>query len=287
MTNRDKLGRGLDALLGSVGPSQASSEPDSGGIEMIAIEKLRPGPFQPRTQFSESSIRELADSIVAHGIIQPIVVRASDGDQYDIITGERRWRAAQMAAQHEVPVIVRSIADQDAMALALIENIQREDLNVTEVARLLKRLIDEFGMTHAEIAASVGLSRASVTNLIRLLSLTQPVFNMLAQSQIEAGHAKVLLALSDQDQIEAAGIVVSKMLSVRNTEDLVKNWHKRKSTGGAQQPDKVDADILNLERRLSDRLAAKVTIHDRKGKGHIKINYQNLDELDGVLERIG
>ncbi len=287
MTSRDKLGRGLDALLGSVEHSHASSEPGPGGIEMIAIEKLRPGPFQPRTQFSESSIRELADSIVAHGIIQPIVVRASGGDQYDIITGERRWRAAQMAAQHEVPVIVRSIADQDAMALALIENIQREDLNVTEVARLLKRLIDEFGMTHAEIAASVGLSRASVTNLIRLLSLAQPVFNMLAQSQIEAGHAKVLLALSDQDQIDAAGIVVSKMLSVRNTEDLVKNWHKRKSTGGMRQPSKVDADILNLERKLSERLAAKVTIHDQKGKGHIKINYQNLDELDGVLERIG
>ena len=287
MTSRDKLGRGLDALLGSVEPSHASSQPSPGGIEMIAIEKLRPGPFQPRTQFSESSIRELADSIVAHGIIQPIVVRASDGDQYDIITGERRWRAAQMAAQHEVPVIVRSIEDQDAMALALIENIQREDLNVTEVARLLKRLIDEFGMTHAEIAASVGLSRASVTNLIRLLSLAQPVFNMLAQSQIEAGHAKVLLALSDEDQIEAAGVVVTKMLSVRRTEDLVKNWHKRKMTRGTQQPNKVDADILNLERKLSERLAAKVTIHDRKGKGHIKINYQNLDELDGVLERIG
>ncbi len=285
MSSPDKLGRGLDALLGSLEPEPV--EQDSGNIRMIAIEKLQAGPFQPRTQFSDTSIQELADSIAAHGIIQPIVVRATDGGQFDIITGERRWRAAQLAAQHEVPVVVRSVSDQDAMALALIENIQREDLNVTEVAGLLKRLIDEFGMTHAEIASSVGLSRASVTNLLRLLNLTEPVFKQLAQGQIEAGHAKVLLALSGQDQIDAAQVVVAKSLSVRRTEALVRNWHKRARSGGQAHTGAVDADIAELERKLSERLTAKVSINDRNGKGHIKINYQSLDELEGVLERIG
>ncbi len=285
MNRPEKLGRGLDALLGTLDIERTDSE--SGSIRSIGIENMQPGPFQPRTQFSETSIRELADSIEAHGIIQPIVVRANADGRYEIITGERRWRAAQLAGQYEVPVIVRSVSDQDAMALALIENIQREDLNVTEVARLLKRLIDEFAMTHAEIAASVGLSRASVTNLLRLLSLAEPVFDMLAQNQLEAGHAKVLLALTGEDQIEAAGIVVARSLSVRKTEALVRNWQQRSRSDRSQATKNFNTDIVRLERKLSDRLTAKVTIHDRNGSGHIKINYQSLDELEGVLERIG
>jgi len=282
MSTSVKLGRGLDALLGTMASESGVSENNQ--IQLVDIENLKPGPYQPRTQFNEDSLRELADSIAAHGIIQPIVVKASQGGLYDIITGERRWRAAQIAAQHSVPVIVRSIPDQDAMALALIENIQREDLNVTEVASMLKRLIDEFGLKHAEIAKSVGLSRASVTNLLRLLTLTEPVFELLAQGKLETGHAKALLALSGQSQIDAANHVVAHALSVRRTEALVKSWKKPVST--RQQPSS-DANIVNLERRLCEKLTAKVTIHDRNGKGHIKINYQNLDELEGVLERIG
>lgn len=285
MNSPDKLGRGLEALLGSLQPQL--DPPGFDNVQMIAIEKLRPGPFQPRTKFSEESIKELADSITAHGIIQPIVARASADDNYDIITGERRWRAAQMAAHHEVPVIVRSLADQDAMALALIENIQREDLNVTEIASLLKRLVGEFAMTHAEIAANVGISRASVTNLLRILTLEDIVLKMLKQGDIEAGHAKVLLALSGKDQVAAAKYVVANALSVRKTEDLIKHWHKRVKPGHAAQTKSVDADIAELERKLSERLTAKVSIHDRNGKGHIKINYHSLDELDGVLQRIG
>ena len=285
MNRPDKLGRGLEALLGSLQPQQ--EPPGFDNVRMVAIEKLRPGPFQPRTKFSEESIRELADSITAHGIIQPIVARASGDGGYDIITGERRWRAAQMAAQHEVPVIVRSLADQDAMALALIENIQREDLNVTEIASLLKRLASEFAMTHAQIATNVGISRASVTNLLRILTLEDIVLKMLEQGDIEAGHAKVLLALSGKDQVAAAQHVVANELSVRKTEELIKNWHKRAKSGQAAQTKSVDADITELERKLSERLTAKVSIHDRNGKGHIKINYHSLDELDGVLQRIG
>lgn len=284
MSSAEKLGRGLDALLGQL--ETRPSEDAANTVRMIAIERLRPGPFQPRTQFSEDALRELADSITAHGIIQPIVARDSSGGVYDIITGERRWRAAQLAAQHEVPVIVRSVPDQDAMALALIENIQREDLNVTEVAKLLKRLIEEFELTHAEVAKSVGLSRASVTNILRLLSLAEPVFKMLANGQIETGHAKALLALSGQDQVDAANRVVDHSLSVRKTEALVKNWAKHSESTKFRPVVKVDADIVDLERRLSEKLTAKVTIHDRNGKGHIKINYQTLDELEGVLQRI-
>ncbi len=286
MSGNEKLGRGLDALLGSL---QTDVQPaGENNVRMVAIEKLQPGPFQPRTQFSETSIKELADSIAAHGIIQPIVARAADdAGRYDIITGERRWRAAQLAAQHEVPVIVRTLPDQDAMALALIENIQREDLNVTEVARLLQRLIDGFAMTHADVARSVGLSRASVTNLLRLLSLTKPVFRLLEAGELEAGHAKVLLALSDDSQVAAAKLVVANALSVRKTEELVKNWHKRNSKKRLPESTAPDGDIIELERKLSERLTAKVSIHDRNGKGHIRINYHNLDELEGVLERIG
>ena len=285
MSDANRLGRGLDSLLGSL--QEQSVQHASGTVTMVPIEQLTPGPFQPRKSFDEESIKELAASIESHGIIQPIVARAvpqSGASAYHIITGERRWRAAQLAAKHEVPVLVRDIEDHDAMALALIENVQREDLNVVEIAELLYRLVSEFSMKHEHIARSVGLSRASVTNMLRLLSLDKAVLKLLRDGGIEAGHAKVLLALKNKDQVAAANIVVAKSMSVRATEQLVRNWNKKPQNSRRNQR---DPDIASLERRLSDRLTAKVIINDRNGSGHIRINYQSLDELEGVLQRIG
>ena len=283
MSSQEKLGRGLEALLGA---SRFATIPvPSDNIRLIAIEKLHSGPYQPRMDMDEESMNELADSIRAHGIIQPIIARESTTrDGYEIIAGERRWRAAQRVSIHEVPVIVRAIPDKAAMAMALIENIQREDLNPVEEANLLKRLADEFIMSHADIAESVGKSRATITNLLRLLTLTEPVLEMLKSRQLEAGHAKVLLALKGTDQISAAKLVVKNSLNVRRTEALVKGWSSESGNKKASKT-AADANITRLELELSERVEAKVAIHDRNGKGFIKINYQSLDELDGILDR--
>ena len=283
MSSQDKLGRGLEALLGASRSATIPAQSDN--VRLIAIEKLHSGPYQPRMDMDEESMNELADSIRAHGIIQPIIARESTTrDGYEIIAGERRWRAAQRVSIHEVPVIVRAIPDKAAIAMALIENIQREDLNPVEEANLLKRLADEFMMSHSDIAASVGKSRATITNLLRLLTLTAPVLEMLKSRQLEAGHAKVLLALKGIDQISAAKLVVKNSLNVRRTEALVKGWS---SESGNKNTSKTaaDANITRLELELSERVEAKVAIHDRNGKGFIKINYQSLDELDGILDR--
>ncbi len=283
MSSQDKLGRGLEALLGASRSATIPAQSDN--VRLIAIEKLHSGPYQPRMDMDEESMNELADSIRAHGIIQPIIARESTTrDGYEIIAGERRWRAAQRVSIHEVPVIVRAIPDKAAMAMALIENIQREDLNPVEEANLLKRLADEFMMSHSDIAESVGKSRATITNLLRLLTLTAPVLEMLKSRQLEAGHAKVLLALKGIDQISAAKLVVKNSLNVRRTEALVKGWS---SESGNKNTSKTaaDANITRLELELSERVEAKVAIHDRNGKGFIKINYQSLDELDGILDR--
>ncbi len=283
MSSQEKLGRGLEALLGA---SRFATIPvQSDNVRLIAIEKLHSGPYQPRMDMDEESMNELADSIRAHGIIQPIIARESTTrDGYEIIAGERRWRAAQRVSIHEVPVIVRAIPDKAAMAMALIENIQREDLNPVEEANLLKRLADEFMMSHADIAQSVGKSRATITNLLRLLTLAEPVLEMLKNRQLEAGHAKVLLALKGIDQISAAKLVVKNSLNVRRTEALVKSWSS-KSGNEKNSKTVADANITRLELELSERVEAKVAIHDRNGKGFIKINYQSLDELDGILDR--
>jgi ParB family chromosome partitioning protein len=283
MSSQDKLGRGLEALLGA---SRSATIPvQSDNVRLIAIEKLHSGPYQPRMDMDEESMNELADSIRAHGIIQPIIARESTTrDGYEIIAGERRWRAAQRVSIHEVPVIVRAIPDKAAMAMALIENIQREDLNPVEEANLLKRLADEFMMSHADIAQSVGKSRATITNLLRLLTLAEPVLEMLKNRQLEAGHAKVLLALKGIDQISAAKLVVKNSLNVRRTEALVKSW-SNKSGNVKNSKTAADANITRLELELSERVEAKVAIHDRNGKGFIKIKYQSLDELDGILDR--
>ena len=283
MSSQDKLGRGLEALLGASRSATIPAQSDN--VRLIAIEKLHSGPYQPRMDMDEESMNELADSIRAHGIIQPIIARESTTrDGYEIIAGERRWRAAQRVSIHEVPVIVRAIPDKAAMAMALIENIQREDLNPVEEANLLKRLADEFMMSHSDIAENVGKSRATITNLLRLLTLTAPVLEMLKSRQLEAGHAKVLLALKGIDQISAAKLVVKNSLNVRRTEALVKSWS---SESGNKKTSKTaaDANITRLELELSERVEAKVAIHDRNGKGFIKINYQSLDELDGILDR--
>ena len=283
MSSQEKLGRGLEALLGA---SRSATIPvQSDNVRLIAIEKLHSGPYQPRMDMDEESMNELADSIRAHGIIQPIIARESTTrDGYEIIAGERRWRAAQRVSIHEVPVIVRAIPDKAAMAMALIENIQREDLNPVEEANLLKRLADEFMMSHADIAQSVGKSRATITNLLRLLTLAEPVLEMLKNRQLEAGHAKVLLALKGIDQISAARLVVKNSLNVRRTEALVKSWSS-KSGNEKNLKTAADANITRLELELSERVEAKVAIHDRNGKGFIRINYQSLDELDGILDR--
>ena len=284
MSNQERLGQGLSALLGSAATKTTPTPIDN--VRMIAIEKLQSGAYQPRNEIEEEPLRQLADSIEAHGIIQPIIARESDsGAGFEIIAGERRWRAAQLAGLHEVPVIVRTLTDQSSMAMALIENIQREDLNPVEEANMIKRLADEFSLSHAQIGENIGKSRVTVTNMLRLLSLADPVLEMLQNRQIETGHAKVLLALSTEDQIDAARVVVKNALNVRKTEDLVKRWGYRDS-----KLDKItktkDPDISRLELELSERIGAKANIHDRSGKGYIKINYKNLDELDGILERI-
>lgn len=284
MSGQERLGQGLSALLGSAA-TKITPAP-TGNVRMIAIEKLHSGAYQPRKEVEEEPLRQLADSIEAHGIIQPIIARESgSGGGFEIIAGERRWRAAQMAGLHEVPVIVRTLTDQSSMAMALIENIQREDLNPVEEASMIKRLADEFSLSHAQIGENIGKSRATVTNMLRLLSLAGPVLEMLQNRQIEAGHAKVLLALSGEDQTEAAKVVEKNSLNVRKTEELVKRWGNRDSKSGKITKTK-DPDISRLELELSERIGAKANIYDRSGKGYIKINYKNLDELDGILERI-
>ena len=285
MSGQERLGKGLGALLGTAATKTFSDSAD--GVRMIAIEKLHSGSYQPRMEMDEETLQQLAASIKAHGIIQPIIARESDsGDGFEIIAGERRWRAAQIAALHEVPVIVRTLTDQSAMALALIENIQREDLNPVEEANMMRRLSDEFNLSHAQIGENVGKSRATITNMLRLLSLTEPVLEMLRSHQIETGHAKVLLALSGQDQIDAAEIVKKNSLNVRKTEALIKRWSIRADESSKIARNTADPDIARLELALSERIGAKASIHDRSGKGYIKIGYKDLDELDGILERI-
>lgn len=285
MSSQDRLGKGLGALLGTATVKTPTGAAD--GVRMIAIEKLHSGAYQPRMAMDDETLHQLADSIRVHGIIQPIIARESgSGDGFEIIAGERRWRAAQIAALHEVPVIVRGLTDQSAMAMALIENIQREDLNPVEEASMMRRLADEFNLSHAQIGENVGKSRATISNMLRILSLTEPVLEMLRSRQIEIGHAKVLLALGGQDQIDAAETVRKKSLNVRKTESMVKRWSKRGVKSGKIKASAIDSDIRRLEVALSERVGAKANIHHSSGKGYIKIAYSNLDELDGILERI-
>ncbi len=287
MIRQKGLGRGLDALLS--GYENDSVSAPRAALQNIAIDRLRPGRYQPRTRMDAASLAELADSIRAQGVMQPILVRPVEGGRYEIVAGERRWRAAQQAGLREVPALVKEIPDQAALALALIENIQREDLGPLEEARGLQRLIDEFGMTHEAAAQAVGRSRSAVTNLLRLTTLAKPVQDLLGEGALEMGHARALLGLPVAEQGGAAARVVEGRLSVRETERLVhrlQNPAQHARRAGAHGS--FDADTARLENDLAERLGAPVRIEPgRKGAGRVVIRYATLEQLDGIVARLG
>jgi ParB family chromosome partitioning protein len=276
------LGRGLDALLGP-GADAAGDASVEGDLRNLPVDVIQRGRYQPRVDMHPESLEDLANSIRAQGVVQPIVVRPIAAGRYEIIAGERRWRATQMAGLHEIPAVVRDVPDHAAMAMALIENIQREALNPMEEAHALHRLIEEFQMTHQAVSEAVGRSRAAVSNLLRLLSLNEDVKRLLENGDLEMGHARALLGLEGERQSEAARTVTGKGLSVRETERLVRQLQSGPKPAPAP---KVDPDVRRLEQDLSERLGAKVAIQDAKGKGKLVIHYNSLDELDGILSHI-
>ncbi|HSI42955.1 MAG TPA: ParB/RepB/Spo0J family partition protein [Methylotenera sp.] len=279
------LGRGLDALLaGDVG---SVGEADS--LLMLKVDQLRPGKYQPRSYMDDAALQTLAASIKTQGIMQPILVRHIDDDHYEIIAGERRWRASQIAGLEEVPVLVREIADESALAMALIENIQRENLNPLEEAQGIKRLVDEFSMTHEKAAEAVGRSRVAVSNLLRLLTLSAPVQDMLMHNKLDMGHARALIGLDNAQQVMLAEKIIQNNLSVRDVEDLVKGISKTNHSSNAKQSHKnnVNHDVLRLQEALSDKLGASVSINARQnGAGVMKISYASLDQLDEIIAKI-
>ena len=286
---RRGLGRGLDALLAT---SQSASRSEDGEavtsqnseLRKLPIEFLQPGKYQPRKDMSPEALEELASSIRSQGVIQPIVVRLVSTDKYEIIAGERRWRAAQLAQLDVVPCLIKDVPDEAAVAIALIENIQREDLNAMEEAQALDRLMKEFELTHQEVAEAVGKSRTTITNLLRLNNLNDDVKLLVEHGDIEMGHARALLALEGESQSEAAQIVSGKALTVRDTEKLVR---KILEPAEPKPPKEIDPDVKSLVNKLSDNLGAKVSIdHNAKGKGKLVINFNDLDQLDGILSRI-
>jgi len=289
---KKSLGRGLEALLGASEPAQQTIKPDE-AIHQLSIEKIGPGPFQPRRTIREEQLKELALSIEGQGIIQPIVVReravvdSQTGVRFEIIAGERRWRAAQLANLGAVPAVIRTMSDASAVAVALIENIQRENLNPLEEAKAFQKLIIEYEMTHQEVANSVGRARASITNTLRLLDLSSSVQALLNEAKINMGHARTLLSLTDSSmQLEVANLIIEKKLSVRDTESLV-----RSILEGANKPktkkQPEDPDVKRLENSLTQKLGAKVSIkHAKSGKGRLVVSYNSSDELQGILDRI-
>jgi ParB family chromosome partitioning protein len=289
------LGRGLDALLGSHQAAKKTAEdnaavaaeiPADADLRELPVEFMQRGKYQPRRDMNQEALEELANSIRAQGLMQPIVVRPIGGDKYEIIAGERRWRAAQLAGLDKIPVIVRDVGDDAAIAMALIENIQREDLNPMEEAIALARLQQEFELTHQQIADAVGKSRATVTNLLRLMSLRDEVQRLLEHGDLEMGHARALLSLPAEQQVSAAQAVVSKGMSVRQTEALVRAQLENKSKPKAEPP-RPDPDIKRLQEELSEKIGAVVDIqHGAKGKGRLVLSYNSLDELEGILAHI-
>jgi ParB family chromosome partitioning protein len=275
------LGRGLDALLGDAAISAPSGNDN---LSALPVEALQPGRYQPRTGMDPERLAELATSIRAHGVVQPVVVRRIGPDRYEIIAGERRWRAAQQAGLHEIPVIVRDASDQAAIAIALIENIQREDLNPLEEAQALKRLIDEFDLTHQDAAERVGRSRAAISNLLRLLELAPEARKLLEARKIEMGHARALLTLPTLLQVRLATLAAENGWSVR---ELEAEARKAQTQPKIKTAPRLDANVHSLETELSERLAARVAIQQgRGGRGKLVIAYNSLDELDGILARI-
>lgn len=274
------LGRGLDALLGDAPPATEKKNE----LQKLPIEWLQRGKFQPRKDIDPERIKELADSIKAQGIIQPIVLRKIGDERYEIVAGERRWRAAQLAGLQEVPVVVRDIDDKGAMAIALIENIQREDLNPLEEAEALKRLLEEFELTHQQIADAIGKSRATVTNLLRLMELQPEVKQLLVDKQIEMGHARALLPLGRDLQVQAAQKIAKQSLSVRAVEKLIRDLQTESLKN---EPAEVDRDTLRLQEELTSKLGAKVSInHKQNGSGKLVVAYSSLEQLDGIIEQL-
>ncbi len=297
MVKKSHLGRGLDALLSkkkTVVDSQATQTEtterfedlkNSDLMKSLPVEFLQRGKYQPRRDMTEEGLDELAESIKTQGIIQPIVVRRIEGvDRYEIIAGERRWRAAQRAGLGSVPCVIRDVPDEAAIAMSLVENIQREDLNAIDEAFALQRLMQEFQLTHQQTAEAVGKSRTTVTNLLRLLNLNEETRVLVERGDLEMGHARALLAIEGSDQNSIARMVVDKSLTVRDTEKLI----RKTLNPPAKKTTTVDSNIVRLETRLGDHLGASVTLkHNNKGKGELKIRYSSLDELDGILKHIG
>ena len=285
-TRKRKLNRGLDALLGSeLTPSSGERETTAADNELkqLPVEFLQRGKYQPRRDFDQEALQELADSIKAQGVMQPIVVRQIGNQRYEIVAGERRWRACQLAGLADIPALIRDISDEAAIAMALIENIQRENLNPIEEAMALRRLQSEFSLSQQEVATAVGKSRSVVANLLRLLSLESEVLEHLQAGALDTGHAKVLLALEGIQQIKAAKQVIDGRLSVRQTEALVKALLQ---TADPVAEAVVDPNIARLSRELSEMLGTQVSIDDKKGRGKIVIQYPSLDVLDGILRKI-
>ena len=272
------LGRGLDALLGDISVAEEKKQ----HLQSLPIESMQRGKYQPRKDLNPEKLQELADSIKAQGIIQPIVVRKISFEKYEIVAGERRWRASQLAGLTQIPVVIKEIDDRTAMAMALIENIQREDLNPLEEAEALKRLLDEFEMTHQLIAEAIGKSRTTVTNLLRLMDLHPDVKKLLLSNNLELGHARALLSLEGSKQVALANKVIKEGLTVRATERLVKESHADPKNKKIKL---IDNDTVKLQDELTGKLGAKVTIdHKENGSGKLVITYTSLDELDGIIE---
>jgi ParB family chromosome partitioning protein len=281
---KKRLGRGLGSLIGNIEQvTEVSEEDKATGLSELGVDQIKRGKYQPRQHFDQQALQELADSITAQGVIQPIVVRP-DGSHYELIAGERRWRAAQLAGLQKIPVVIRDLDSKSAAAIALIENIQREDLNPLEESQALMRLIEEFDLTHQQVADSVGRSRASVSNLLRLLDLADPVKDQVNRGLLDMGHARALLALIRHDQIEVAIIVVNRGLSVRETEALVKKTLSSHDQSLVEAPQVKDPDIARLEALISEKLGAGVQVKSRKkGAGDLIISFHSNDELEGIL----
>lgn len=282
------LGRGLDALLGGSTAATLEEEAvkvDSRELQHLPLDLIQRGKYQPRRDMDPAALEELANSIKAQGVMQPIVVRPIGGGRFEIIAGERRWRASQQAGLERIPAMVREVPDEAAIAMALIENIQREDLNPIEEAVALQRLQQEFELTQQQVADAVGKSRVTITNLLRLIALPEEIKTLLSHGDLEMGHARALLGLPLEQQVEGARHVVARGLTVRQTEALVRQWLNAKEKPAEKA--KVDPDINRLEQRLAEKLGAPVQIkHGQKGKGQLVIRYNSLDELQGVLAHI-
>ena len=287
-------GRGLDALLGAVRQAKdevanaetTATQQAKDSFLQLPLDQLQRGRYQPRRDMNPVALQELADSIKAQGIMQPIVVRAfGEAGRFEIVAGERRWRAAQMAGLDTIPALVRDISDDTAMAMALIENIQREDLNPMEQATAMHRFVEEFELTHQQIAEAVGKARATVSNLLRLMALPREVKTLLEHGDLEMGHARALLALPEQQQTEAARLIVAKGFSVRQTESLVRSLLAAKENPSDTK--RVDPNVADLQQNLIDKLGAAVQInYNKKGKGKLIISYNSFEELDGILAHI-